>query len=75
MSSQHYGGLPPKNGLLSSSIGSIATVTTIVDKAKDDPEECGRVGGWVALFDKVLEDTLGVHTLLVSAYNYIYHSS
>lgn len=57
-------GLPAKNGPLSSSIGSIAT--TIVDKVGDDPEECGRVAGWVASFDKLLADTLGVHTLLVS---------
>lgn len=67
MTSQVYGGgLPPKNGPLSSSIGSVATITTIADKAADDPEECGRVGGWVASFDKLLQDTLGVHALLVS---------
>ncbi len=57
-------GLPPKNGPLSSSIGSIAT--TIVDQAEDDLEECGRVAGWVASFDKLLADPLGVHTLMVS---------
>lgn len=58
-------GLPPKNGPLSSSIGSVATITTVAGKA-EDPEECGRVGGWVASFDKLLEDPLGVHALLVS---------
>jgi len=56
--------LPAKNGPLSSSIGSIAT--TIVDQVSDDPEECGRVAGWVASFDKLLADPLGVHTLTVS---------
>lgn len=66
MSSQAYVGLPPKNGPLSSSIGSVATVTTVADREANDPEECGRVGGWVASFDKLLEDSLGVHTLLVS---------
>lgn len=64
MTSQVFGSLPPKNGPLSSSIGSVATITTIADKV-DDPEECGRVAGWVASFDKLLEDPLGVHTLLV----------
>ena len=59
-----HAGLPPKNGPLSSSIGSIAT--TIVDQVGDDPEECGRVAGWVASFDKLLVDPLGVHTLTVS---------
>ena len=57
-------GLMVKNGPLSSSIGSLAT--TIVDKVVEDPEECGRVAGWVASFDKLLADTLGVHTLQVS---------
>ena len=57
-------GLMGKNGPLSSSIGSIAT--TIVDNAEDNLEECGRVGSWVASFDKLLADALGVHTLLVS---------
>lgn len=69
---QHYGevgaGLPPKNGPLSSSIGSVATITTVADKA-NDPEECGRVAGWVASFDRLLQDPLGVHTLLVSIAN------
>ena len=64
MTSQAFGGLPPKNGPLSSSIGSVATITTIANK--EDPEECGRVGGWVASFDKLLGDPLGVHALLVS---------
>ncbi len=65
------GGLPPKNGPLSSSIGSMATITTVADKEANDPEECGRVGGWVASFDKLLEDELGVHALLVSVrFNY-----
>lgn len=65
-----FGGLPPKNGPLSSSIGSVATITTVADKAADDLDECGRVGGWVASFDKLLEDPLGVHALLVS-YNWL----
>jgi hypothetical protein len=68
MTTQTYGGLPPKNGPLSSSIGSVATITTIADKAAEDPDECGRVGGWVASFDKLLEDELGVHALLVSGF-------
>lgn len=66
MTSHVFGALPPKNGPLSSSIGSVATITTVADKAAEDPEECGRVGGWVASFDKLLEDPLGVHALLVS---------
>ena len=59
------GGLPPKNGPLTSSIGSVATLTTVADE-QADPEECGRVAGWVANFDKLLQDPLGVKCLLVS---------
>ncbi len=66
MTTHVLSGMPPKNGPLSSSIGSIATITTVVDKSAEDPEECGRVGGWVASFDKLLGDPLGVHALLVS---------
>ena len=63
--SPYHTSLPPKNGPLSSSIGSIATLTTVADE-QVDPEECGRVAGWVANFDKLLEDPLGVQCLLVS---------
>ena len=60
------GGLPQKNGPLSSSIGSVATLTTVADEECDEPENLGRVGGWVASFDKLLADPLGVQCLLVS---------
>lgn len=63
--SPYHTGLPPKNGPLSSSIGSVATLTTVADEHVD-PEECGRVAGWVANFDKLLQDSLGVKCLLVS---------
>ena len=63
--SPYHTSLPPKNGPLSSSIGSVATLTTVADE-QVDPEECGRVAGWVANFDKLLEDPLGVKCLLVS---------
>lgn len=65
MSPYHHTSLPPKNGPLTSSIGSVATLTTVADE-QVDPEECGRVAGWVANFDKLLQDTLGVKCLLVS---------
>lgn len=68
MSPYHAAGLPPRNGPLSSSIGSVATLTTVADE-QVDPEECGRVAGWVANFDKLLQDPLGVQCLLVSAYD------
>ena len=64
--SPYHTSLPPKNGPLTSSIGSVATLTTVADGAAEDPEECGRVGGWVANFDKLLDDSLGVQCLLVS---------
>ena len=59
------GGLPPKNGLLTSSIGSIMTVTTLAEE-EGKTEEVGRVGGWIASFDKLLEDPLGLVCLQVS---------
>lgn len=59
-------GLPAKNGLLTSSQGSIMTVTTVADEENQDPQEVGRVGGWIASFDKLLEDPLGVTCLQVS---------
>ena len=65
MSPYHTAGLPPRNGPLSSSIGSVATLTTVADE-QVDPEECGRVAGWVANFDKLLQDSLGVKCLTVS---------
>ena len=62
----HRGGLPQKNGPISSSIGSVATLTTVADEDCDEPENLGRVGSWVASFDKLLADPLGVQCLLVS---------
>ena len=55
-------GLPAKNGLLTSSQGS---VTTVADDESQEPQELGRVGGWIASFDKLLEDPLGVTCLQV----------
>jgi hypothetical protein len=63
--SPYHTSLPPKNGPLTSSIGSVATLTTVADE-QVDPEECGMVAGWVANFDKLLHDPLGVKCLLVS---------
>ena len=65
MSPYHTAGLPPRNGPLTSSYGSVATLTTVADE-QVDPEECGRVAAWVANFDKLLQDTLGVKCLTVS---------
>ena len=63
-------GLPPKNSLLSSSYGSMMTVTTLAEEEGNKAqEEVGRVGGWVASFDKLLEDPLGVVCLQVSQYH------
>lgn len=61
--------LPAKNTALTSSIGSVATITTVADGDVNDPEECGRVGGWLASFDKLIGDHLGVQCLLVSHYD------
>ena len=43
------------------------TVTTLAEEEDGkEPEEVGRVGGWIASFDKLLEDPLGVMCLQVS---------
>ena len=55
-------GLPAKNGPLTSSIGSVATLHAVL---KDEPDEAGRVGGWLASFDKLIQDPLGLQCLLV----------
>jgi hypothetical protein len=55
--------LPAKNGLLTSSHGSVMTVTTVAEEEGQAPEEVGRVGGWIASFDRLLEDPLGVTCL------------
>ncbi|KAL5471520.1 hypothetical protein EMCRGX_G029643 [Ephydatia muelleri] len=54
-------GLPAKNGPLTSSIGSVATLHAVL---KDEPDEAGRVGGWLASFDKLIQDPLGLQCLL-----------
>ena len=41
------------------------TVTTVADEESQEPQELGRVGGWIASFDKLLEDPLGVTCLQV----------
>ena len=64
--SPYRASLPAKNTALTSSIGSVATLTTVADEDVNDPEECGRVGGWVASFDKLIADPMGVQCLLVS---------
>ena len=58
--------LPGKNSLITSSHGSIMTVTTVAEEEGQQPEEVGRVAGWIASFDKLLEDPLGVTCLQVS---------
>ena len=58
-------GLPMKTGALSSSHGSMLTVTTMADE-DETGEEVGRVAGWIASFDKLLGDPLGVACLQVS---------
>ena len=40
------------------------TVTTLAEEEVKE-EEVGRVGGWIASFDKLLEDPLGVVCLQV----------
>ena len=62
------GGLPAKNSLLTSSHGSVMTVTTVAEEGEGGKgeEEVGRVGGWIASFDKLLRDPLGVMCLQVS---------
>ena len=41
------------------------TVTTLAEE-EGKTEEVGRVGGWIASFDKLLEDPLGLVCLQVS---------
>lgn len=60
-----YRGLPLKHTPLTSSIGSLITVAD-EDGAEEEVEELGRVAGWVASFDRLLADPLGVQCLLVS---------
>ena len=58
--------LPQKNVLMTSSIGSVATLITMADEeCGDQTEDVGRVGGWITSFDKLLADPLGVQCLLV----------
>lgn len=72
LSPYHHYGLPPKNSGHTASMDSIITVTTLA--GEEDGEEAdgehpmnfGRVAGWCASFDKLLEDPLGVQCLLVS---------
>jgi len=61
-------GLPLKHTPLTASTGSVTTLTTVADEERADGEveELGRVAGWVASFDKLLADPLGVQCLLVS---------
>lgn len=63
-----YRGLPLKHTPLTSSIGSVTTLTTVADEegADEEVEELGRVAGWVTSFDRLLADPLGVQCLLVS---------
>lgn len=58
-------GLPTKSNALSSSHGSMMTITTLAGEEELKEEEVGRVGGWIASFDKLLEDPLGVLCLQV----------
>lgn len=60
-----YRGLPLKHTPLTSSIGSLITVAD-EDGAEEEVEDLGRVAGWVASFDRLLADPLGVQCLLVS---------
>ena len=72
MSPYHHFGLPPKNSVLSASMDSIITVTTLAGEDNEDMDggmdsvALGRVAGWCASFDKLLDDSLGVQCLLVS---------
>ena len=45
------------------------TVTTVTDEESQEPQELGRVGGWIASFDKLLGDPLGVTCLQVCSYS------
>ena len=64
----YRGLLPLKHTPLTSSIGSVTTLTTVADEegADEEAEELGRVAGWVTSFDRLLADPLGVQCLLVS---------
>ena len=69
-----YRGLPLKHTPLTSSIGSVTTLTTVADEegADEEVEELGRVAGWVTSFDRLLADPLGVQCLLVSVCGSMY---
>lgn len=56
--------LTAKNGAQSSSLGSIVSATSLSEEEEME-EDVGRVGGWIASFDKLLEDPLGVACLQV----------
>ena len=59
------GGMPAKNGLISSSMTSLWSTTT----AGEEPQ--GRVAGWAASFDRLLQDPLGLRYFMVK-YNIMY---
>lgn len=72
LSPYHHFGLPSKNSGLSSSVDSIITVTTLAGEGDDDDVDAsvnevvvGRVAGWCANFNRLLEDPLGVECLQV----------
>lgn len=52
--------MPAKNGPTSSSMTSLWSTTT----AGEEPQ--GRVGGWAASFDRLLEDPLGLRYFMVN---------
>ena len=54
------GGMPAKNGPTSSSMTSLWSTTT----GGEEPQ--GRVAGWAASFDRLLQDQLGLRYFMVN---------
>ena len=57
-------GLPAKNGPTSSSMTSLWSTTT----AGEEPQ--GRVAGWAASFDRLLQDPIGLRYFMVSVHTH-----
>jgi len=57
--------LPAKNGPTSSSMTSLWSTTT----AGEEPQ--GRVAGWAASFDRLLQDSIGLRYFMVRVYTFL----
>lgn len=66
MADSKAGEIPAKNGPMSSSMTSLWSTTT----AGEEPQ--GRVAGWAASFDRLLQDPLGLRYFMVKYYIFPY---